>query len=45
MGWRADGTEIGTTTVHGEEMAENAWKAVLVNKQISNVTQAVFLSI
>ena len=45
MAWRADGTEIGATTVHGEEMVENAWKAVLVTKQISKVAQALFLSI
>lgn len=43
IGWRTDGTEIGATTGHGEEVVENAWKAVLVNKQISNVAQAVFL--
>lgn len=38
-------SEVRAPLSMGEEMVENDWKAVLVNKQIYDVAQAVFLSI
>lgn len=38
-------SEVRAPLSMGEEMVENDWMAVLVNKQTYNVAQAVLLSI